>query len=88
MASFLLLITMRRLSRHERDMVLRRVRVAINQCVIAKINDWFCMMFWNRDGYAMATVRATRWLRDKIHDVLRHNNFVTKTNVNLIIKNH
>ena len=88
MASLLLLIKTRRLSRRERDTVLRHVRVAINWRVIAQINGWFYVMFWNRDGYAMATVRATRRLRDEIHNVLRHDNFVAKTNINLIDKNH
>ena len=86
MASLLLLIKTRRLLRHERDTVLRRVRVTINRCVIAQINGWFYATFWNHDGYAMATVRATRRLRDKIRDVLRRDNFVAKTNVNLIDK--
>ena len=88
MASLLLLIKTRHLSRCEHDTVLRRVRVAINWRVIAKINDWFCVMFWNHDGYVMAMICATWQLRDKIHDVLRRDNFVAKTNVNLIIKNH
>ena len=86
MASLLLLIKTRRLSRRECDTVLRRVRVAINRRVIAQIDGWFYATFQNRDGYAMATVRATRWLRDEIRDVLRRDNFVAKTNVNLIDK--
>ena len=86
MASLLLLIKTRRLSRREHNTVLRRVWVAINQRVIAQINGWFYATFWNHDGYAMATVRATWWLRDEIHDVLRHDNFVAKTNINLIDK--
>ena len=88
MASLLLLIKTRRLSRRKRDTVLRRVRVAINRRLIAQINGRFYAMFWNCDGYAMATVRATRRLRDEICDVLRCDNFVVKTNVNLIDKNH
>ena len=86
MASLLLLIKTRRLSRRERDTVLRRVRVAINRRVIAQINGWFYTMFWNCNSYTMAMVRATRRLRDEIRDVLRRNNFVAKTNVNLIDK--
>ena len=86
MASLLILIKTRRLSRHERDMVLRHFRVAINRRVIAQINGRFYATFRNRDGYAMATVRATRRLRDEICDVLRCDNFVAKTNVNLIDK--
>ena len=86
MASLLLLIKTRRLSRRERDTVLRRVRVVINRHVIAQINGRFYATFWNRDGYGMATVRATRWLREEICDVLRCDNFVAKTNVNLIDK--
>ena len=88
MASLLLLIKTRHLSQRKHDMVLRRVRVAINRRVIAKINDWFCATFWNRDGYAMVTVRTTRRLRDKIRDVLHRDNFVAKTDVNLTDKNH
>ena len=88
MASLLLLIKTRRLSRRERDTVLCCIHVAINQRVIAQINNWLYATFWNRDGYAMATVRAMRRLRDKIRDVLRRDNFVAKTNVNLINKNH
>ena len=88
MASLLLLIKTRHLSRRKRDMVLRRVRVAINRHVIAQINDRLYATFWNRDGYAMATVRATRRLRDEIRDVLHRDNFIVKTNVNLIDKNH
>ena len=88
MASLLLLIKTRRLSGCERDTVLRRVRVAINWRVIAQINGWFYATFQNHDGYAMATVRAMRRLCDKIRNVLRHDNFVTKTNINLIDKNH
>ena len=34
----------------------------------------------------MATVHAMRRLRDEIRDVLRRDNFVAKTNVNLIDK--
>ena len=86
MASLLLLIKTRCLSWRERDTVLRRIRIAINRRVIAQINGWFYAMFWNHDGYAMATVRATRRLRDEIRDVLRRDNFVAKTNVNLIDK--
>ena len=86
MASLLLLIKTRRLSRRERDMVLHCIRVAINRRVIAQINGWFYAMFWNRDDYVMATVRATWRLRDEIRDVLRRDNFVVKTNVNLIDK--
>ena len=88
MASLLLLIKTRHLSRRKHNTVLRRVRVAINWCVIAKINDWFWVMFWNHDGYMMATVCTTRRLRDEIRDVLRRDNFVVKTDVNLIAKNH
>ena len=43
-------------------------------------------MFRNRDGYAMAMVRATQRLRDEIRDVLRCDNFIAKTNANLIDK--
>ena len=88
MASLLLLIKTRRLLRRERDTVLHRVRVAINWRVIAKINDWLCMTFWNRNSYTMTMVRAMWWLHDKIHDVLCHNNFVVKSDINLIAKNH
>ena len=88
MASLLLLIKTRRLSRREHDTVLRCVRVAINRHVIAQIDGWFYATFWNHDGYAMATVHATRRLCDEIHNVLRRDNFVMKTNVNLIDKNH
>ena len=88
MASLLLLIKTQRLLQRKRDTVLRCVLVAINRRVIAKINDWFCAMFGNRDGYVMATVHATRRLHDEIRDILRRDNFVTKTNVNLIDKNH
>ena len=69
-------------------MVLHRICVAINRHVIVQINSWFYVMFWNRDGYVMATVHATRRPRDKIHDVLRRDNIIVKTNVNLINKNH
>ena len=62
--------------------------IVINQHIIVEIDDWLCVMFWNHDGYMMATVRATQWLHNEIHDVLRRDNFVTKTNVNLIVKNH
>ena len=86
MASLLLLIKTRRLSWRERDMVLRRIRVAINWHVIAQINGWFYVMFWNCDSYAIAMVRTTQRLRDEIRDVLRRDNFVAKTNVNLIDK--
>ena len=88
MASLLLLIKTWHLSRRKRDMVLRRVRIAINQCVIAQINGWFYATFQNRNGYVMAMVRATRRLCDEICDVLRRDNFIVKTNVNLIDKNH
>ena len=88
MASLLLLIKTRRLLRHKRDPGLRRIRVAINRRVIAQINGWLYMTFWNCNGYVMATVRATQWLRDEIRDVLRRDNFVAKTNINLIDKNH
>ena len=88
MASLLLLIKTRRLSRRKHDTVLHRIHIAINQHVIAEINDWFCATFWNHDGYAMAIVRATQRLCDEIRDVLRRDNFVVKTNVNLIDKNH
>ena len=86
MASLLLLIKTRRLSGCERDTVLCHVHVAINRRVIAQINGWFYATFQNRDGYVMATVRAMRRLRDEIRDVLRRDNFVVKTNVNLIDK--
>ena len=86
MASLLLLIKTRRLSQHKRNMVLRRVCVAINWHIIVKINDWLCAMFWNHDGYAMATVHAMQWLRDEIRDVLCRDNFVAKTDVNLMDK--
>ena len=88
MASLLLLIKTRCLSRRERDMVLCHVHVAINWRVIAQIDGWLYTTFWNRDGYVMATVRATQRLRNEIRDVLRRDNFVAKTNVNLIDKNH
>ena len=88
MASLLLLIKTRHLSQRKRDTVLCRVHVAINRRIITQINGWFYAMFWNRDSYVMAMVCATRRLRDKIRDVLRRNNFVVKTNVNLIDKNH
>ena len=88
MASLLLLIKTRRLSRRERDTVLCRVCIAINRRVIAQIDDWFYATFWNRDGYAMAMVRTMRRLRDEIRDVLCRDNFVVKTNINLIDKNH
>ena len=84
MASLLILIKTRRLSRRERDTVLRRVWVVINWRVIVQIDSRFYTTFRNRDGYAMAMVRAMRQLRD----VLRRDNFVAKTNVNLIDKNH
>ena len=88
MASLLLLIKTRRLSRRERDTVLRRVRVAINRRVIAQI-----------DGSILRDVSKSRRLRDgngtryatarnEIRDVLRRDNFVAKINVNLIVKNH
>ena len=86
MASLLLLIKTRCLLRRECDTVLCCIRIAINQCVIAQIDGWFYTTFQNRDGYVMATVRATRRLRDEIRDVLRRDNFVVKTNVNLIDK--
>ena len=86
MASLLLLIKTRRLSRRKRDTVLRRVHVAINRRVIAQIDGRFYATFWNRDGYTMATVHAMRRLRDEICDVLRRDNFVAKTNINLIDK--
>ena len=86
MASLLLLIKTWRLSWRKCDMVLCRVRVVINWRVIAQINGWFYVTFWNRDGYAMATVHTTRRLRDEIRDVLHRDNFVAKTNVNLIDK--
>ena len=69
-------------------MVLRRVRVAINRRVIAQINSRFYATFRNHNGYAMTTVRAMQRLRNEIRDVLRRDNFVAKTNVNLIVKNH
>ena len=88
MASLLLLIKTQRLLRRKRDMVLCRVHIAINRRVTAKINDWFCTTFWNHDGYAMATVRTMWRLRDEIRDVLCRDNFIAKTDVNLIVKNH
>ena len=88
MASLLLLIKTWRLSRRERDTVLRRVHVAINRRIIAQIDGRFYVTFRNCDGYAMATVCTTRQLRDEIRDVLCRDNFVAKTNVNLIDKNH
>ena len=51
---------------------------------IATVTRW--QWYALRDGYAMATVRATRRLRDEIRDVLCRDNFVAKTNVNLIDK--
>ena len=86
MASLLLLIKTRRLLQREHDTVLYCVHVAINWRVIAQIDGWFYVMFWNRDGYAMATVGTMRQLHDKIRDVLCHDNFVAKTNINLIDK--
>ena len=82
MASLLLLIKTRCLSQREHNTVLHRVRIVINWCVIAQINDWLYVTFWNRDGYTMATICATQQLRDKIRDVLRRDNFVAKTDVN------
>ena len=88
MASLLLLIKTRCLSRRERDTVLCHIHVAINRCVIAQINGRFYVTFQNHDSYTMAMVRATRRLRDELCNALRCDNFVTKTNVNLINKNH
>ena len=88
MASLLLLIKTWRLSRREHDTVLHRVHIVINRRVIAEINDWFCAMFWNCDGYAMATVHSMWRLRDEIRNILRRNNFIVKTDVNLIAKKH
>ena len=88
MASLLLLIKTRHLSRRKRDTVLCCVRVAINRCVIAQI-----------DGSILRDVLKSRRLRDgnstcyttahdEIRDVLCRDNFVAKINVNLIVKNH
>ena len=88
MASLLLLIKTRRLSRRERDTVLRCVHIAIIRRVIAEI-----------DGSILRDVSKSRRLHngnstcyatacDEIRDVLRHDNFVAKINVNLIVKNH
>ena len=44
------------------------------------------MMFQNHDGYTMAMVRTTWQLCNKICDVLHRDNFVAKTDVNLIEK--
>ena len=88
MASLLLLIKTRHLSRRKRDTVLCCVRVAINWRVIVQIDSQFYTMFRDRNGYAMATVHATRRLCDEIRDVLRCDNFVAKNNINLIDKNH
>ena len=86
MASLLPLIKTWCLSRRKHDTVLHRVHIVINQHVIAKINDLLCVTFWNHDGYVMAMVRATWRLRDEIHDVLRRDNFVAKTDINLMDK--
>ena len=88
MASLLLLIKMQRLLQREHDTVLCHVHVAINRRVIAQINGWLYTTFQNRDSYAMAMVCAMWQLHDKIRDVLRHDNFIMKTNINLIDKNH
>ena len=69
-------------------MQMQHVCVAINRHVIIKINNWLCVMFWNHNSYAMATVRAMWQLHNEICNVLHHNNFITKNNVNLIDKNH
>ena len=87
MASLLLLIKTQCLSRHERDIVLCCICVAINRHVIVQINGWFYVTFRNHDGYVMATIRAMRWLHNEICDVLHRDNFVMKTNVNLIDQN-
>ena len=88
MASLLLLIKTRRLSRHERDTVLRRVHVAIIRRVIAQIDGSILRDVSKSRRLRDATVRATRQLHDEIRNILRRDNFVTKNNVNLIDKNH
>ena len=88
MASLLLLIKTRRLSRRERDTVLRRVHVAIIRRVIAQIDGLILRDVSKSRRLRDATVRATRRLRNEIRDVLRRDNFVAKNNVNLIDKNH
>ena len=67
-------------------MVLCCIYIAINQHVIAEIDNWLCMMFQNHDSYVMETVCATQQLCDKICDILHCDNFVVKTDVNLIKK--
>ena len=88
MASLLLLIKTQRLSRRERNMVLRRVHVAIIRRVIAQIDGSILRDVSKSRRLRDATVRATRRLRNEIRDVLRRDNFVAKNNVNLIDKNH
>ena len=88
MASLLLLIKTRRLSRRERDTVLRRVHVAIIRRVIAQIDGSILRDVSKSRRLRDATVRATRRLRNEIRDILRRDNFVAKNNVNLIDKNH
>jgi len=43
-------------------------------------------MFQNRNSYATETICAKQQLHNKICDVLHHNNFVMKTDINLIEK--
>ena len=88
MASLLLLIKTRCLSQHEHNTVLHCVCIAINQRVIVKINNRLCAMFRNHNGYVMAMVHTMQQLSDEIHDVLYSDNFIMKTDVNLIVKNH
>ena len=88
MASLLLLIKTRRLSRRERDTVLhsdKSTRNCANQRLI--LRDVLKSRRL-RDGNSTCYTTATRRLRDEIRDVLRRDNFVAKTNVNLIDKNH
>ena len=86
MASLLLLIKTRRLSRRKRDTVLRRVHVAIIRRVIAQIDGSILRDVSKSRRLRDATVRATRRLHNEIRDVLRRDNFIAKTNVNLIDK--
>ena len=67
MASLLLLIKTQHLSQCKHNTVLHRVHVAISWYVLAEIDDWLCMMFWNYNGYAMATVCTTRQLSNSMH---------------------
>jgi len=88
MASLLLLIKTRHLSRRKRDTVLCRVHVAIIRRVIVQIDGSILRDVSKSRRLRDATVRATRRLRNEIRDVLRRDNFVAKNNINLIDKNH